>query len=105
MIISALKSNDASDHRSPIHIDTISALIELDSEILFEEGIGEGIYTSDKEFLDKGLKAASRDECIASWQYIHLEMLLLNLCLKILYLMYIYLRLYLLQIKFQNQVQ
>ena len=66
MIISALKSNDASDHRSPIHIDTISALIELDSEILFEEGIGEGIYTSDEEFLDKGLKVASRDECISS---------------------------------------
>ena len=66
MIISALKSNDTSDLRSPIHIDTISALIELDSEILFEEGIGEGIYTSDKEFLDKGLKVASRDECISS---------------------------------------
>ena len=46
----------------------VSVLIQyfFDSEILFEEGIGEGIYTSDKEFLDKGLKVASRDECISS---------------------------------------
>ena len=39
MIISALKSNDSRDSRSPIHIDTISALTDLGAEILFEDNI------------------------------------------------------------------
>ena len=65
MIISALKSNDPKDQRSPIHSDTLSALINTGAEIFFEEGIGDGINTSDHEFENAGLKAASRSECIS----------------------------------------
>ena len=64
MIISALKSNDSRDSRSPIHIDTISALTDLGAEILFEDNIGSGIYTSDADFINKGITKTSRDECI-----------------------------------------
>ena len=64
MIISALKSNDSRDSRSPIHIDTISTLTNLGVEILFEDNIGSGIYTSDTDFIDKGIIKASRDECV-----------------------------------------
>ena len=46
MIISALKSNDPKDQRSPIHPDTLSALINTGAEIFFEKGIGDGINTS-----------------------------------------------------------
>ena len=38
MIISALKSNDPKDQRSPIHPDTLSALINTGAEIFFEKG-------------------------------------------------------------------
>ena len=65
MIISALKSNDPKDQRSPIHLDTLSALINTGAEIFFEEGIGDGITTTDNEFKKAGLKAAPRSECIS----------------------------------------
>jgi len=65
VIISALKSNDPKDQRSPIHSDTLSALINTGAEIFFEEGIGDGINTSDNEFKKAGLKAAPRSECIS----------------------------------------
>ena len=64
MIISALKSNDPKDHRSPIHPDTISALTSLKVEINFERGIGEGINSDDSVFENLGLKSFSRPECI-----------------------------------------
>ena len=50
MIISALKSSDNLDNRSPIHPDTISALTQLGADIYFEANIGEGIFTSDDVF-------------------------------------------------------
>ena len=46
MIISALKSNNPKDNRSPIHKETISTLINLGIEIWFEDNIGEGVNTS-----------------------------------------------------------
>jgi NAD(P) transhydrogenase subunit alpha len=64
VIISALKSNDPKDHRSPIHPDTISALTSLKAEINFEHGIGEGINTNDSVFENLGLKSFSRSECL-----------------------------------------
>ena len=66
MIISALKSSDPKDLRSPIHPDTISALVNLGGDIFFEHGIGEGIFTSDKDFENLGLQSTSREECIAN---------------------------------------
>jgi NAD(P) transhydrogenase subunit alpha len=66
VIISALKSSDPKDLRSPIHQDTISALVNLGVEIFFEHGIGEGIFTSDKDFENLGLQSTSREECIAN---------------------------------------
>jgi len=64
VIIAALKSNISSDNRSPIHIETINTLLNLDIEIWFEEGIGDGINVSDKVFADTGLKKHTRDECL-----------------------------------------
>ena len=64
MIIAALKSNISTDNRSPIHIETINSLLNLDIEIWFEEGIGGGINVSDKVFEDTGLKKHTRDECL-----------------------------------------
>jgi NAD(P) transhydrogenase subunit alpha len=64
VIISALKSNDSRDLRSPIHLDTISALTSLEVDVFFESDIGIGTFTSNKDFLDKGLKQATRSECI-----------------------------------------
>jgi len=64
VIISALKSSDKLDNRSPIHPDTVSALTKLDADIYFEEGIGEGIFTSDKDFQELGLNISSREECL-----------------------------------------
>ena len=64
MIISALKSNDPKDHRSPIHPDTISALTSLNAEINFEHGIGKGINSDDSVFENLGLKSFSRSECL-----------------------------------------
>ena len=61
MIIAALKSNISSDNRSPIHIETIYTLLNLDIEIWFEERIGDGINVSDKVFEDTGLKKHTRD--------------------------------------------
>ena len=66
MIISALKSSDPKDLRSPIHPDTISALISLGVDVVFEHGIGDGIFTSDKDFENLGLKSSTRDSCIAN---------------------------------------
>ena len=64
MIISALKSSDNLDNRSPIHPDTISALIKLEANVCFESGIGDGIFTSDDVFHKLGLKSQSREDCI-----------------------------------------
>mgnify|MGYP001332310343 CR=1 FL=1 len=64
MIISALKSNDSRDSRSPIHPETVSALTTLGAEILFEKDIGFGIYTSNEDFIAKGLQQAFRADCI-----------------------------------------
>jgi NAD(P) transhydrogenase subunit alpha len=64
VIISALKSIDPKDQRSPIHPDTISALTSLNAEINFERGIGEGINSDDSVFENLGLKSFSRSECI-----------------------------------------
>ena len=50
MIISALKSTSHTDTRSPIHIDTIKTLIDLEIEVWFEEGVGSGINVSDSAF-------------------------------------------------------
>ena len=66
MIISALKSSDKLDNRSPIHPDTASALIKLGAEVNFETGIGEGIFASDNIFEDLGLKLLTREECLKS---------------------------------------
>lgn len=66
MIISALKSPDATDLRSVIHLETISKLVELDGiSIIFEAGIGEGINASDQDFINLGLTPASRESCLA----------------------------------------
>ncbi len=64
MIISALKSKDLSDSRSPIHIDTVGELKSLTSKLMFEKDIGSGIYTNDKSFEKLGLMAASRKDCL-----------------------------------------
>ena len=64
MIISALKSNDSRDSRSPIHTDTISSLTSLGADIFFEKEIGLGTFTSDEEFVSKGIAIASRQDCI-----------------------------------------
>ena len=64
MIISALKSNDPKDHRSPIHPDTISALTSLNAEVNFERGIGKGINSDDSVFENLGLRSFSRPECL-----------------------------------------
>lgn len=64
MIISALKSSVDTDSRSPIHIDTISTLLNLGADVFFEENIGIGINVSDKIFEQSGLKKSSREECL-----------------------------------------
>ncbi|MFL2703528.1 MAG: NAD(P) transhydrogenase subunit alpha [Gammaproteobacteria bacterium] len=64
MIISALKSNNSTDNRSPIHKETISTLINLGIEIWFEDNIGEGVNTSNEIFQELGLKKHSRNECL-----------------------------------------
>jgi len=55
LIIAALKSSEPSDKRSPIHIETIQSLVSLNTTILFEKGIGDGIYTNDSQFESNGL--------------------------------------------------
>ena len=64
MIISALKSSVGTDSRSPIHIDTISTLLNLGADVFFEENIGRGINVSDKIFEQSGLKKSSREDCL-----------------------------------------
>ena len=50
MIISAIKSKDVSDKRSVLHPETIKNLISKGIEIIFESGIGDGIYVDDQIF-------------------------------------------------------
>ena len=50
MIITALKSNNDLDKRSPLHMETVRTLIDLGAEIWFEEGVGQGINVSNEEF-------------------------------------------------------
>jgi NAD(P) transhydrogenase subunit alpha len=64
MIISALKSKDISDSRSPIHIDTVKALKSLANKLMFEKDIGSGIYTNNKLFEKLGLESATRKKCL-----------------------------------------
>ena len=64
VIISALKSTSHTDTRSPIHIDTIKTLIDLEIEVWFEEGVGSGINVNDSAFEDIGLKKHSRNDCL-----------------------------------------
>ena len=64
MIISALKSTIETDTRSPIHIDTINTLINLGVDVIFQEGIGDGINVSDKVFNKLGLQKYSREDCL-----------------------------------------
>ena len=51
MIISALKTSVDTDSRSPIHIDTISTLLNLGADVFFEENIGIGINVSHPHIL------------------------------------------------------
>ena len=64
MIISALKSNDSKDNRSPIHLDTIGALLSLETKIMFEKNIGDGIFTTNEQFKKAGLEESERNECL-----------------------------------------
>ena len=64
VIISALKSNDSKDNRSPIHLDTIGALLSLEAKIMFEKNIGDGIYTTNEQFKKAGLEESERNECL-----------------------------------------
>jgi len=66
MHIVALKSPDSRDHRSVIHPDTVGRILDLKGvKLSFESGIGDGINISDKIFIDLGLKAVTRDECLS----------------------------------------
>jgi NAD(P) transhydrogenase subunit alpha len=64
VIIAAIKSNNSSDKRSPIHKDTVKTLLDLGIELWFEESIGDGINTSDSVFEAIGLHGRSREECL-----------------------------------------
>ena len=64
MIITALKSNNEKDTRSPIHSDTISNLLNLGVQIQFEENIGNGINVSDEVFQDQGITKSTREDCL-----------------------------------------
>ena len=64
MIISALKSNNELDNRSPLHIETVKTLIDLGAEIWFEEDLGQGINVRNEEFIQAGLKKHSREDCL-----------------------------------------
>ena len=66
MHIVALKSPDVKDQRSVIHPDTVGKIIDLEGVTFsFESGIGDGINISDQTFINLGLKAISRDECLS----------------------------------------
>ena len=62
--IAALKSTNSKDERSPIHPDTISMLLNLGVEIVFEEDIGNGINVNNKVFEELNLTKSSRKDCI-----------------------------------------
>ena len=64
MIITALKSNNDHDKRSPLHMETVRSLIDLGAEIWFEEDAGRGINVSNEEFVQAGLKKHTREECL-----------------------------------------
>ena len=64
MKIAALKSTNSKDERSPIHPDTISMLLNLGVEIVFEEDIGNGINVNNKVFEELNLTKSSRKDCI-----------------------------------------
>ena len=64
MIITALKSNNDHDKRSPVHMETVRSLIDLGVEIWFEEDAGRGINVSNEEFVQAGLKKHTREECL-----------------------------------------
>ena len=67
MHIVALKSPDSRDHRSVIHPETVAKITALKgADVSFESGIGDGINVSDQAFIDLGLKAISRDECLSN---------------------------------------
>ena len=70
MIISAIKSKDVSDKRSVLHPETIKNLISKGIEIIFESGIGDGIYVSDQTFIDLGAKPTSRESCFSDAEII-----------------------------------
>ena len=71
MHIVALKSPDSRDHRSVIHPDTVKKIIDLPGvTVSFESGIGNGINISDQTFIELGLKAISRDECLSQGSFI-----------------------------------
>ena len=71
MHIVALKSPDSRDHRSVIHPDTVKKIIDLPGVTFsFESGIGNGINISDQTFIELGLKAISRDECLSQGSFI-----------------------------------
>ena len=71
MHIVALKSPDSRDLRSVIHPDTIEKIVSLKGgSVSFETGIGDGINVSDQTFVDLGLRALSRDECLADGNFI-----------------------------------
>ena len=70
MIISAIKSKDASDKRSVLHPETIKNLISKGIEIIFESGIGDGIHADDKNFIDLGAKSVSRETCFSDAEII-----------------------------------
>lgn len=66
MHIVALKSPDVKDQRSVIHPDTVGKIVDLEGVTFsFESGIGDGINISDQTFINLGLKAISRDECLS----------------------------------------
>ena len=71
MHIVALKCPDSRDHRSVIHPETIQKIIDLPGvTVSFESGIGNGINISDQTFINLGLKAGSRDECLSQGSFI-----------------------------------
>ena len=66
MHIVALKSPDVKDQRYVIHPDTVGKIVDLEGVTFsFESGIGDGINISDQTFINLGLKAISRDECLS----------------------------------------
>ena len=45
-------------------METLQTLIDLGTEIWFEEDVGQGINVSDEEFVQAGLKKHTREECL-----------------------------------------